>query len=186
MAPLPASLNSWPWNRSITDRLITIISFLYSCIWTENVCLLLRIVIQYGKPASKLLHQKHCCQLRAFNICWFLCFSRCFSFSLTFVMHLWSIGSLSNGRTINFWYDMIWYVVYVNPCWRPSWGRLFFLHQSCRSVRSLLNWIICPVALAHNTWPVLPVTRFSRPIGLFLIPGAGKFWLLQVLGRFTV
>ena len=27
---------------------------------------------------------------QAFNICWFLCFSRCFSIWLTFVMHLWS------------------------------------------------------------------------------------------------
>ena len=44
---------------------------------------------------------------QAFNICWFLCFSRSFSIWLTFVMRVHGLGSLSNGRAINFWYDMI-------------------------------------------------------------------------------
>jgi len=45
---------------------------------------------------------------QAFNLCWFLCFPRCFNFWLTFVMHLWSRFSC-NGRTINLRYDMIYY-----------------------------------------------------------------------------
>ena len=52
---------------------------------------------------QKLLKSHYFSQV--FNICWFLCFS----IWLTFVMHLCSLGSLSNGRTINFWYAMIWY-----------------------------------------------------------------------------
>ena len=40
---------------------------------------------------QKLLKSHYISQ--AFNICWFLCFSWCFSIWLTFVMHLWSRSS---------------------------------------------------------------------------------------------
>jgi len=43
---------------------------------------------------------------QAFNICWFLWFSLCFNFWMTFVMHLRSRFSC-NGRTINLQYDVI-------------------------------------------------------------------------------
>jgi len=57
MAPPPASSKPQRWNSHgpITDRVTTIINFQYCCIWTENaICFLQRIVIRYGKPASKI------------------------------------------------------------------------------------------------------------------------------------
>ena len=56
----------------------------------------------------KLLKSHYLVKLVIF-LDFFCVISWCFSIWLTFVMHLYGLRPLSNGRTINLWYDMIWY-----------------------------------------------------------------------------